>query len=69
MSNGHAETGVRSAVDPDVHALIVQRPDNQPDYLACPTEECAAYVKIDADPSTPGWTELDHDPDCPYRTD
>jgi hypothetical protein len=63
------ETGVRSAVDPDVHALITVRPDGEPKYLTCPTEDCAAYTAIDRDPATPGWTELGHAEDCPYRTD
>jgi hypothetical protein len=69
MVSPRTKNGVRSAVDPEVHALIVVRPDEQPDYLACPTPACAAYAKIDADPATPGWQELEHDDDCPYRTD
>lgn len=70
------DSPVRSAVDPDVHAVLYssKTPVNvdgyklgEPKGLACPHPECAGYVLLDEDPETPGWQDREfHDDECPY---
>lgn len=69
---------VRSGADPDVHVEIYHSVSpvdvdgykrGEPKLLSCPHGECQASVFLDEDPSTPGWEEMDHAEDCPYRLD
>lgn len=71
-------SSIRPAVDPDVHAVLRASKTpvsvdsyklGEPKSLECPHPECHATVLLDADPDTPGWEEMDHSDECPYRRD